>query len=108
MDLSLPSIIVAILIVAVGVTLAVLYLRYLAANSERRMRSMIERCGVDIENATQDEIDAIIKDVRRRCRKCRSEDVCERWLTGEIKGDNSFCPNASIFSNLKGAATHTA
>jgi hypothetical protein len=35
--------------------------------------------------------------VRARCRRCPVEDVCERWLAGELEGDNGFCPNANVF-----------
>jgi hypothetical protein len=46
------------------------------------------------------DVEAIIKDVRRRCRACSSEGVCERWLDGKIGGENEFCPNAEIFRSL--------
>ena len=32
---------------------------------------------------------------------CRSEDLCDGWLAGNVEGDNSFCPNARIFRVLK-------
>lgn len=44
---------------------------------------------------------AIGKEVRRRCRRCLREDLCERWLAGEVEGDNNFCPNAQTFDALK-------
>jgi hypothetical protein len=46
----------------------------------------------------------IIKEIRRRCHACATEDVCERWLSGEQKGDNDFCPNANVFTTLRETA----
>ena len=41
-----------------------------------------------------------MKEVRDRCRHCASEDYCERWLEGEVQGENQFCPNARVFRLL--------
>ena len=90
----------AIIMVAVSIALIVWFFRYLAAASGRRMMHMLTRAGVDPEVAKHGDTEAIIQDVRSRCRKCRSEDLCDRWLAGKVEGDNSFCPNAQIFRIL--------
>ena len=90
----------AIIMVAVSIALIVWFLRYLAAASERRMMHMLTRAGVYPEVAKRGDTEAIIKDVRGRCLKCRAEDLCDRWLAGKVEGDNSFCPNAQIFRTL--------
>jgi len=96
----------AIVMVAVSVAILVLFLRYLRATSERRLTRMLKHAGVDPEIAAQGDKETIFKDVRSRCRKCRSEDLCERWLAGEVGGDNAFCPNARIFSVLTRTTSH--
>ena len=70
-------------------------------DSEKRMRGMLERAGVDSDIAMHGELDAIIDEVRRQCRDCQNEDLCARWLAGKVvKGGNSFCPNARVLRNL--------
>ncbi len=86
--------------VAVIVALLVWFARYLGASSERRMMRMLMRAGVDPDIAARGDKEAIIEDIRSRCRKCQAEDLCERWLAGKIEGKNTFCPNAQIFSAL--------
>lgn len=86
-------------VVAVGLFFA--YQRYLTANSERRMRSMLEAVGLDPAIATSGDVPTIMKEVRQRCRNCKSEGLCERWLRGEEEGDNAFCPNRKVFDALK-------
>ena len=108
MNPTLFEIGVAIFMVAVSVALVVWFSRYIAAASERRMVQMLTRAGVDPEVARHGDTEAIIQDVRSRCRKCRSEDLCDRWLAGKVEGDNSFCPNAQIFRSLTGTAGRTA
>jgi PP-loop superfamily ATP-utilizing enzyme len=77
---------------------------YMAAASERRMTSMLKRVGIDpVIAATRDHTE-IIKEIRRRCHSCSTEDVCERWLSGEEKGPNDFCPNAEVFVTLRQTA----
>jgi Family of unknown function (DUF6455) len=91
---------VAIFMVAVSVALIVWFSRYLAAASGRRMMHMLTRAGVDPEVATHGDTAAIMQAVRSRCRRCRSEGLCDRWFAGKVVGDNSFCPNAQIFRRL--------
>ena len=90
----------ALIMATVIIALLVWFLRSLAAASGRRMMQMLTSAGVDPEVARRGDTEAIIQDVRRRCGKCRSEDLCDRWLAGKVEGDNSFCPNAQIFRIL--------
>jgi len=87
--------------VVVTFVLIFAYRSYLAANSERRMLSMIESIGLDPAIASSSDLETIMGEVRQRCRSCTSEDVCERWLTCNEKGDNDFCPNSEVFAGLK-------
>ncbi|MDH3747452.1 MAG: DUF6455 family protein [Gammaproteobacteria bacterium] len=97
MNFSLTQILTAMVMVGVGIALVFAYRKYLAASSERRMRAMLVSVGVDPEIASIGAIETIMTGVRQRCRACTSADVCERWLDGEIQGDNDFCPNAKVF-----------
>jgi len=90
----------AIVMVAVALLLFFAYRRYLAVNSERRMRAMLVSVGLDPELANSEEIPTIMKEVRDRCRQCSSETVCEHWLDGQVPGDNAFCPNHRVFRIL--------
>jgi len=94
---------VAAAIAMVGIAAAMIFgfRRYLAVNSERRMRAMLEAVGLDPEIATSGEIPTIMKEVRQRCRSCAIESVCERWLQGENDDGNDFCPNAKVFDILR-------
>jgi hypothetical protein len=107
MNPTLFEISVAIVMVAVSVALLVWIVRYMAAASKRRMTRMLKRAGLDPELAAHGDAEAIIKEIRRRCRRCPSEALCERWLAGEEKGDNSFCPNVRVFDILTGPAKST-
>ena len=97
----------AIFMLAVGIALVVWYSRYLAAASGRRMLRMLTIAGVDPEVAKHGDTETIIRDVRGRCERCRSEDLCDRWLAGKVEGGNSFCPNAEIFRILARTTGHT-
>ena len=108
MNPTLFEIEVAVLMLAVSVALVVWFSRYVAADSERRMMHMLTRAGVDPEVAWHGDTEVILQDVRRRCGRCRSEDLCDRWLAGKVEGDNSFCPNAQIFRTLTRTSAATA
>ena len=95
---------VAALMVGVSVALIVWFLRDMAAASERRMMNMMTRAGGDGDVAKDGGTVAIARDVWSRCRRCRSEGLCDRWLAGSVEGDNSFCPNAQLFRTLTKAA----
>ena len=90
----------ALFMVAVAVCLVVWFSRYRAAGAQRRRMQMLTRAGVAPELARHSDIETIIKDVQGRCYRCRSEDLCDRWLAGKVEGDNRFCPNAEIFRSL--------
>ena len=97
----------AIFMAAAGVALVVWYSRYLAAASGRRMLRMLTSAGVDPGVARHGDAEAIMRDVRGRCERCRSEDLCDRWLAGKVEGGNSFCPNAQLFDMLTRTTGHT-
>jgi hypothetical protein len=101
MNMTLTQFFVGIVMAVVAVALFFAYRRYLAANSERRMLAMLESVGLDPAIASSGDIQTIMGEVRQRCQSCASEDVCERWLTGDEKGENDFCPNAKTFEILK-------
>jgi len=101
MNISLTQIIVAMVMLGVGIALVFAYRSYLAANSERRMRAMLEAVGLDPEIASIGGIETIMSEVRQRCRTCGSEDVCERWLASDEQSDNDFCPNKKVFDIFK-------
>jgi len=100
MNPSLFQLTLAIFMVAVSGALVVWFWRYRAAGSQRRMTQMLTLAGVPAKVLRRGDVEAIIKDVRSRCRACSSEGVCERWLAGEVEGENDFCPNAQIFRSL--------
>jgi len=101
MDISMTQILAALVMVGVGVVLTIGYRKYLATNSERRMRAMLESVGLDPEIADIGGIETIMSEVRQRCSTCNAETVCERWLDGEVQGENEFCPNSKVFAVLK-------
>ena len=108
MNPTLIEIGVAIIMVAASFALIVWISRYLAAVSGRRMMRMLTCAGVAPELARHGDPETIIRDVRSRCLRCRSEDLCDRWLAGKVEGDNSFCPNAEIFRILTRTPARTA
>lgn len=100
MNASLMQIVAALVMVGIAIGLFFAYRTYLAVNSERRMRAMLESVGLDPALAASGEIATIMKEVRQRCRSCASEDVCEHWLAADKKDGNDFCPNARVFEIL--------
>jgi len=101
MNESIIQVVAAMAMVGVAAAMFFGFRRYLAVNSERRMRAMLVSVGLDPEIATSGEIPTIMKEVRQRCRSCASESVCERWLEGKKDDSNDFCPNAKVFDVLK-------
>ncbi len=95
---------IAVILVVIATALVVWFMKYKASSSERRMMQMLQRSGLDPDIATQGDTEIIIKEVRRRCRKCQSEGQCERWLAGVEEGGNVFCPNAQVFEELTQAS----
>jgi len=104
MGMTSSQIIIAILMLGATITLLVTVRKYMAAASERRMVSMLESVGLDPAIASSGDTEAIMKEVRQRCQTCATEDVCERWLVGDKRGDNVFCPNAKVFDALRTTA----
>jgi len=105
MNPSLFQLTLAIFMVVVCASLVLWLWRYHAAGSQRRMMQMLTRAGVTPEVIKRGDVEAIMKDVRSRCRTCNSEGLCERWLAGTVEGENDFCPNAQIFRNLAGTTS---
>lgn len=101
MNLTFIQIFSVFSMVVVTFVLIFAYRSYLAANSERRMLSMIESIGLGPAIASSNNLDTVMSEVRRRCQSCTSEDVCERWLTSNDGNDNDFCPNAKAFEVLR-------
>jgi NNP family nitrate/nitrite transporter-like MFS transporter len=66
------------------------------------MVRMMSRVGLDTRIITQGSTraKAIMKEAQTRCDRCKVTDQCELWLTGKVGGENTFCPNASIFARL--------
>jgi len=110
MNLTLFEISAAIVMLVVAIGLVLWIRSYMAAESERRMITMMKRVGLEPGNVARDDprAEALMKEVRGRCQKCQSEDKCERWFAGEVEGENSFCPNARVFDLLKGTASPAA
>jgi hypothetical protein len=101
MNMTLMQFFAGIVMAGVAIGLFFAYRKYLAANSERRMLAMLESVGLDPAIAASGDIRTIMGEVRQRCQSCASEDVCERWLAGDEKGENDFCPNSKAFEILK-------
>ncbi len=95
MNINLADWQIAFLLVLITAILVVWFLSMLASRSQSRMYRMMERVGVFPRSDKRTGLD--MKAVRTRCRRCPAEDVCERWLAGEIEGNNGFCPNAGVF-----------
>lgn len=101
MNMSMFQILAAVIMVGIAVALVYGIRQYMIAQSERRMRTMLIKIGLDPTIAASGDSQKIMSEVRQRCRTCATEDVCERWLTGEEIGDNVFCPNAQVFESMK-------
>jgi len=67
--------------------------------SGRRMYRMMLTCGVDDATARNPDrlLDIDMRAARKRCRRCPSPEICDRWLNGEAVPGNDFCPNAARF-----------
>ena len=101
MNESVFQVVAAMAMLGIAAAMIFGFRRYLAVNSERRMRAMLEAVGLDPEIAMSGEIPTIMREVRQRCRSCAIESVCERWLQGEKNDGNDFCPNARVFDILR-------
>ena len=101
MNPTLFEISVAAVMLGASVALLMWFWSDMGAASERRTMDMLASAGVG--NIPPDH-EPIMQDALRRCRRCPSEGLCERWLAGSVEGDNSFCPNAQIFRKLTDTA----
>ena len=110
MDPTQFELTLAIFMVSWAVFLGLWFRKGLAGASLRRMTRMMTRVGLDPEIAADGgpRTQAVMKAARRRCRNCRAEDLCDRWLAGKTGGENFFCPNAHTFRILEGIEPHAA
>ncbi len=99
MNMTLSDMGTAILFVVTAAALIVWFRAKHVSGSLSRMRRMMTSVGLDPDNLASSDAGAGLdmQAVRTRCRMCPAEDLCERWLAGEVAGDNGFCPNAKIF-----------
>ncbi len=99
MNMTLSDMGTAILFVVVAAALIVWFRNKLSAASLSRMRRMMVNFGLGPDKVAKFHAGTgvDVQEVRMRCRRCPVEDLCERWLAGEIDGDSGFCPNAKIF-----------
>jgi hypothetical protein len=102
MNTNVSDLQIAFLFIVVAAALVWWFRSKLAAASRSRMYRMMARLGVDPNRFSEfdENTGTNMKAIRTRCRMCPSEDVCERWLAGEIEGDNGFCPNAKVFDGV--------
>ena len=100
MNMLLMQIVAAIAMVSITVTLVFAYRKYLATNSKRRVVTMLAAVGFVHELVPSGDCVILMKEARKRCRSCACEDVCERWLRGDKKSSNAFCPNSAVFEEL--------
>ena len=89
---------IAFLLVLITAILVVSFRGMLSSKSQSRMYRMMAKVRVLPSSDKRAGLD--MQEVRARCRRCPAEDVCERWLAGEIEGDNGFCPNADVFDGV--------
>ena len=99
--MTLSDIGTAIFLVIATITLFVGFCRFVEAASRYRLRRMMASFGLDLDDIEDSDPGTSLNmhAVRSRCRRCPVENVCERWLAGEIAGDNNFCLNAKVFAH---------
>ena len=102
MNMTLSNMGTAILFVVIAAALIVWFRAKLVSGSLSRMRRMMTSVGLDPDKLASSDagVGLDMQAVRTRCRMCPAEDLCERWLAGEVAGDNGFCPNAKIFGGV--------
>jgi hypothetical protein len=101
---NLLQLIVAAAMVALALFLVWRLVEYKRAGSDRRLRAMLTWAGIDPALVAAEASQPVLKQLRRRCRRCAAEGVCERWLSGELRGGNEFCPNAAALAEWSGKA----
>lgn len=97
--------IIKVVIILGGVGLAIYALvkfqRREAAASAMRMLRMMRWVGVDPGFALAvDRRTGRLSRAMRRCVDCPQPQLCDKWLAGEVAGENHFCPNAETFRGL--------
>jgi hypothetical protein len=100
MTTTLSQVVLGLALAAIAIFLVLSFLKFKAAGSNRRLRSMLAQAGVDPRVARSGSAESITKEIRARCARCQNEDLCERWLAGAVQGGNEFCPNAALLSAL--------
>ena len=85
-------------VLSVGLVLCFRNYRHRASN--RRRFRMLQHIGLGVH-----QVAAVEGELRSRCLTCSVENLCERWLAGEVGGDNGFCPNAKTLDRAKTAYT---
>jgi hypothetical protein len=97
-DVKLLTTIMLAVIGAVGMMIIVRN-RLHAMASDRRMYRMMLTCGIGAATARDANrlLDIDMQDARKRCRRCRVPQACDRWLNGDAVPGNDFCPNAARF-----------
>jgi len=106
MNINFTDLQLALVFILIAAGLVVWFRSKLASGSRSRMYRMMSRVGVYPKNLSRSSGGSALDmdSVRRRCNKCPCEDYCERWLAGEVEGDNGFCPNAKVFEGVVGSA----
>lgn len=100
MDGMILDLALATLMVAVAFRLIVAFWRYHVVQARSRLYRMMVRVGARVHPSDDATIGAIRSEMYHRCRRCRAEAKCERWLAGREEGDNAFCPNVSLLQVL--------
>ena len=95
-------VVTAFVVLTLVIILFVVFQPSLSLASQRRMMGMMARYRL-IGRFGNKQLKATIKEARRRCKECKHEDLCDRWLAGEVASSNSFCPNAQTFEALASA-----
>jgi hypothetical protein len=92
----------SVAVVVTGALILWSYLSKAAAVAWRRKR-MMARVGLDPELAERGgpRTRLVMKGTAARCAECTSVRLCERWLAGQVEGDNVFCPNSKTFDTIR-------
>lgn len=94
--MAMLELLIGALMLTIVIALSLTYFNYLHTLSAHRQQRMMQHIGVD-----PSKIQGFEAVLRTRCRSCPAEALCERWLAGEVEGDNLFCPNAPTFRRSK-------
>ncbi len=102
MDTWFFEVSLALMMLAIAVAMLVAYQGYLRSGTARRLSRMLRRIGLEPSIATRKDPEsaAVVQEIWQRCRSCGVQGHCERWLNGEVSGDNLFCPNSETFARL--------